>query len=263
MIDKLEKKYTDAFHNFFGKAVHPEYTTCTRSRDSYVITNQTPIGCESITGIFFRQNEAIKVVETHYDTSCRFQLRHISDGDLGYLFRDNNYNYDVAKKLVYDLFEIGKKFKFFTEMTPIKDLEIKDNYNKETLYRYESIQTVTKITLSSIVAGKNQQGKATKKTAIFHLGFYLSEENELHPILLLTIPYSGTKFVRFSVNLHSSKRDELVSSIPAMLTEFEGLLMEQLEFVLNRTLKIKKDEIKKLTFEEKKNYLPVVEMVKC
>lgn len=261
-MNKLEKKYTDAFHNFLGKTVKPEHTTCTHSGDSYVITNQAPVECQSITGVFFRQVQSIKVAETDYDTSCRFQLRHVSDSELEYLFQDNNYNYDLAKKLVDDLFKIGQKFKFFTEMTPIKNLKIKDNYNKEALSRYESIQTATKITLSSIVAGKNQQDKPTKKTAIFHLGFYLSEDNELHPVLTLSLSYSTTKYVRFDINLHPSKRDELIASIPAMLDEFEELLIEQLDFILNRTLKIKKNELTKLTLEEKKNYLPVVEMVK-
>lgn len=261
-MTNLENKYIDAFHNFFGKSVHAEYTTCTRSGDGYTITNQSPVENKSITGIFSKCSQSIKISETNYDTSCRFQLRNMSDAELEYLFRDNNYNYDLVKKMIDDLFEIGQNFKFFTEMTPIKNFELKDSYNKQITYRSESIQTATKITLSSIVANKNIQGKPTKKTSFFHLGFYLSEENEIHPILTLIISYSTTKYVRFDINLHPSKRDELISSISNMLNEFEGLLIKQLDFVLNKTLKIKKDELQTLTLEEKKNYLSVVDMVK-
>lgn len=261
-MNKLEKKYTDAFHNFLGKTVKPEHTTCTHSGDSYVITNQAPVECQSITGVFFRQVQSIKVAETDYDTSCRFQLRHVSDSELEYLFQDNNYNYDLAKKLVDDLFKIGQKFKFFTTLTPINDLKISDSYNKGVYYCSESVRSLTKITLTSLIAAKTLNGHEKKKTVVYHLGFKVSVNNRIEPVVSLSIPYTMNKIMMVSINLHPSKKEEMIKTIPSILNDFKILLTEHIDILLNKSIKLKKADILKLTLEDKMSYLPLVEMVK-
>lgn len=261
-MTEKEKKYIDAFHDFFGKAIHTEYTSISSVKVGCDIINKLELANKSISGRFEENNFPLKVAETQYYTSCTFTLSKLTDSNIDYLFRNNDYNYDLVTKIINDLFNIGQSFGFYTEMTPIKNFEIKDYFSKIISSRKTVAPTVTKLKLSTVLSDKSTNGKLTKKTAVLLLEFKLSEDNELHPVLCLSMPYSISNFTRIYIHLHPSKRTEQINQMPIIIQEFEELLIKQLDFVLNRTLKIKKEELKNLTLAEKRNYLTVIEMSK-
>lgn len=254
--------HIEAFSDFFGKSIRPEYTTVRNERGDYHVMNNSPFDNKILRCHFKKCAFPVTVAETIYNHDCSFHLTNMSDGDVSYLFRDNNYNYDVVEQIINGLFKLGQDFSFYTEMSPIQNIKLENNFNKNGIQKAVFVPTVTKLALSTVLADKNASGKPTKKTAIVHLAFMISDDNEIHPVLNLAIPYSVSKFTRFSIHLHPSKRDEQIKHIPIILKEFENLLIGHLDFVLTKFLKIKKNELSKMTLKDKKNYLPVIEMAR-
>jgi hypothetical protein len=253
-------KHIEAFNDFFGKSIRSEYSTVRNERGDYHVMNTSPFDNKIIRCHFKKFAYPVTIAETIYKNNCSFHLTNMSDVDVSYIFRDNDYNYDVVEKVINALFKLGQEFSFYTEMSPIQNIKLENNFNKNGIQKAVIVPTVTKLTLSSILADKSASGKPTKKTAIVHLAFMVSDDNQLHPVLELAIPYSVSKFTRFLIHLHPSKRDEQIKHIPVILKEFENLLITHLDFVLTKFLKIKKNELDTMTLEDKKNYLPVIEM---
>ena len=260
-----EKKYKKAFHHFLGKMINPDYTRIESGMAdnlTHILRNDNFPNRKAISGVFIQHATLEKIGDTYYDTSCRFQFQNIPNDDLIKIFNNNNYNYSVIKEILMELFKIGKEFKFFTEITPIINYNISDSYDKGVYYTSESVRTLTKITLSSLIATKTPNGKEKKKTAFSHLGFKLSTDNRIHPVLNVFIPYTMNKAMSISINLHPSKKEEMINTVPSILNEFKILLTEHIDILLNKSLKLKKSDIIKLTLEEKMSYLPLIEMVK-
>jgi len=254
--------HIEAFNDFFGKSIRHEYTSGRNQQNDYNVHNNSPFDNKSLRCHFKKRDYPVQIAETIYQHDCSFHLTNMTAGDVAYLFRNNNYNYDVVEQVMKGLFELGQSFSFYTHMEPIKNIELENNFHKHGIQKAVIVPVVTKLTLSTILADKSANGKPTKKTAVSHLDFLVSDNNEIHPVLSLAIPYSVSKFTRISINLDSSKRTEQINHIPAILKNFEMLLIEHLDYVLTRFLKIKKTELANMTTEEKKNYLPVIEMAK-
>lgn len=261
-MKEKEIKHIEAFSDFFGKSIRPEYTTIRNERGDYHVMNNSPFDNKILRCHFKKCAFPVTIAETIYNNDCSFHLTNMSEGDVAYLFRDNNYNYDVAEQIINGLFKLGQDFSFYTEMSTIQNIKLENNFYKNGIQKAVFVPVVTKLTLSAVLADKNVAGKPTKKTAVVHLAFMVSDTNELHPVLNLAIPYSVSKFVRIPIHLHPSKRDEQIKNIPVILKDFEDLLIAHLDFVLTRFLKIKKNELSTMTLEEKKNYLPVIEMAR-
>lgn len=260
-----EKKYKKAFHHFLGKMIDPTYTrieSLLTDNLTYLLKNDNFPNRKAISCIFTHHAKLEKVGETYYDTSCKFQFQNMPSDDLTKLFNNNTYNYELVQQLLMELIKIGKEFKFFTTLTPINDLKISDSYNKGVYYCSESVRSLTKITLTSLIAAKTLNGHEKKKTVVYHLGFKVSVNNRIEPVVSLSIPYTMNKIMMVSINLHPSKKEEMIKTIPSILNDFKILLTEHIDILLNKSIKLKKADILKLTLEDNMSYLPLVEMVK-
>lgn len=260
-----EKKYKKAFHHFLGKMLNPAYTRIESGLTdnlTHILKNDNLPNRKAISCVFTHHATLEKVGETYYDTSCRFQFQNMPSDDITKIFNNNNYNYDLIQQILTKLLKIGQEFKFFTEMTPIINYNISDSYNKGVYYSSESVRSLTKITLTSLIAAKTPNGHEKKKIVVYHLGFKVSVNNRIEPVVSLSIPYTMNKLMMVSINLHPSKKEEMIKTIPSILNDFRILLTEHIDILLNKSLKLKKADILKLTLEEKMSYLPLVEMVK-
>lgn len=263
-IDK-EKKAKKAFHYFLGKMLNPAYTRIESGLSdnlTYVLKNNNFPDRKAISCIFSHHAKLEKIGETYYDTSCKFQFENMPSDDLIKIFDNNNYNYKIVQELLIDLFKIGQEFNFFTRMTPATNFKISDSYNKGVYYSSESVRTLTNITLSSVIAAKTPNGNEKKKTVFYHLIFKVSVDNRIQPVLNISIPYTMNKTMMVSINLHPSKKEEMIKTMPSILNDFKILLTEHINIILNKSLKLKKADILRLTLEEKMSYLPLIEMVK-
>lgn len=262
-----EKKYKKAFHHFMGKMINPVYTRIENSMATadnliHLVKNDNLPDRKAISCVFTQHAKLEKVGETYYDTSCKFQLQNMRSEDIIKIFSNNTYNYELVQQVVMDLIKIGQEFKFFTTFTPVNDFKISDSYRQGFYYISESVKAATKISLSTAIATKTPNGHEKKKTLVYRLEFKLSEDNRLHPVLNLSLPYTMNKYMMVAINLHPSKKDEMINSIPSILNDFKALLTEHIDVLLNKSLKLKKADILKLTLDEKMSYLPLVEMVK-
>jgi hypothetical protein len=260
-----EKKYKKAFHHFLGKMLNPAYTRIESGMTdslTHILKNDNFPNRKAISCIFTHHAKLDKIGETYYDTSCKFQFQNMPSDDLTMLFNNNNYNYNIVQQILMDLLKTGQEFKFFTKMVPVINFKISDSYNKGVYYSSESVRTLTKITLASMISAKTPNGHEKKKTVFYHLGFKLSVDNKIEPVLSITMPYTMNKAMTVSINLHPSKKEEMIKTIPLILNDFKLLLTEHIDTLLNKSLKLKKADILTLTLEEKMSYLPLVEMVK-
>jgi hypothetical protein len=260
-----EKKYKKAFHHFLGKMLNPAYTRIESGMTdslTHILKNDNFPNRKAISCVFTHHAKLEKVGETYYDTSCKFQFQNMPSDDLTKLFNNNTYNYELIQQVLMEFIKIGQEFKFFTTYTPINDFKISDSYSKGVYYCSESVRALTKITLTSLIAAKTLNGHEKKKTVIYHLGFKVSVNNRIEPVLSLSIPYTMNKSMLVSINIHPSKKEEMIKTIPSILSDFKILLTEHIDILLNKSLKLKKADILKLTLEEKMSYLPLVEMVK-
>lgn len=200
-----------------------------------------------------------------YEFTYHFYLKHLTKEEVKVFFDGQNYNYDLVINTLTELFDIGKNFNIYRNMTPIKNLTIenllKKNNDPHPKFSFSSTKDINKLTLSSIFINKKND-KQLKKMTRYHLGFYLGEASQIHPIMTVFIPYTNNAEFKFAINLHPAEKESQIRIIENIKEEFKKELEKKLENLLRRRLKFKKDDLLRMTTDDKINYVPVLEMMK-
>jgi len=255
---KNEPNYVEIFDNFFGT---PSFCINGKIDKTETITNY---GCDImslfISCRFHRVN--VDIMSKSYDYSCNINFKNINKPEVKELFDTKNYNYDLIDETINELFKIGQLYNFYRAMTPIKNNRLEDAFISNGYPRGNSSKNLNKVTLSGFLTDKYTDENPLKKVSKQHLNFYLSEKNEIHPIMTLFFPYSSTADFLCFINLHPSQRDAQTKELTQIKKEFTAALEEQLNTVLKRKLKLKKEDLLTMTTQEKLNHIPVIEMLR-
>lgn len=201
-----------------------------------------------------------KVADQLYQYECTIIGVDVDSVMLKDFFDVQNYNYKAIDDTVNALYEIGKYFGFYKEMTDFKYKKIEDLYTPYKKIFYLEQKHLTKISLSPMMTEKRSTDNLKKKFAKIHNNFYISENYEIHPIVSVWLPYSSSYDFLVKLNLHPSQEANQKEQLEKDKLRFSKTLEEHFESVLKRKLKIKKEEIAAMTLEEKLNYLIVIEM---
>lgn len=262
-MKKQDQDYIIAFNDFFSNKIDGNKLMQTKNGGSFEAisvfeaTNKKN-NDSHINGTFYPR--ANKIDETGYNDTCELRLHNISNTLLKELFNNKNYNYSLIEDIINELFNIGKSFGFYKEMTPINNIRIEEQFDNRAYERRINTKNITKLTLASFLTDKFNDSNPKKKVAKVYMRFLVSDENELHPVLTLFLPYSVSYDFVVNLQLHPSKKNEQLIAFEDIKKNFKIKLEEQLNSVLKRNLKIKKEEIDDMTLQNKLNYIPVIEM---
>jgi hypothetical protein len=257
-MNNKEPNYVEIFNDFFGQKPfstedHIDKTE-TKTIYGYDIMSLF-VSCR-----FHKVN--VNIMSKPYSCTCNISFKNLSKQPVKELFDAKNYNYDLIDKTINELFKIGKSYNFYKGMTPIKNNRLEDSFMRNGYPRGNSSKNLTKLTLSGFLTDKYTDDNPLKKISKQHLNFYLSENNEIFPIITLFFPYSSTADFICFINLHPSQRELQIKNLIQIKKDFTAELEEQLNTVLKRKLKLKKEDLITMTTQEKLNYIPVIEMTR-
>lgn len=209
---------------------------------------------DSYVKVYFYHNP-----ETYIYTHSAITFEKIPKRVLKEIFNNQNYNYDLVETIINELFTIGKSFSFYKDISTIKNVNIEGTLNLDQ-FGQSTPKNVTKLTLAPFLKDTRAGSQPIKRMARQSIKFKLFDDN-ICPIMELIMPYSNTDYFHAMIHLHPSMKDKQIEKIEELKESFRTQLEEQLEIVLNKKLKISKDDIKKMTLQEKRNYIPVLEML--
>lgn len=194
-----------------------------------------------------------------YRTDCQINTRGVPYDVLKDIFEAQNYNYELVEKALLDCFEIGQSFSFFNTMQDIKNIKLHDSFD----YSYDepriTVKNISKLNLASFLKPRND-GKPLNKVVSHSVRFFVSDDNETHPVMYLTIPYCSSSSFVIKIYLHPSQKESQLDNLNLQINDFKKLLEDHLDFLLNKRIKLAKDEIARLILKEKLNYIPILEM---
>lgn len=194
-----------------------------------------------------------------YKTNCQIRTRDVPYALLKDIFEAQNYNYELVEKAMNDCFKIGKSFSFFNSMQDINNIKLQDSFDYSFDEPRITVKNVSKLNLASFLKPRND-GKQLNKVASHRVEFFVGDDNEIHPILYLTIPYCSSSSFMIKIYLHPSKKESQLDNLELQINDFKKLLECHLDFLLNKRIKLAKNEISCLTLAEKLNYIPILEM---
>lgn len=200
-----------------------------------------------------------KTSQESYDTHCQIRTRDVPYELLKDIFEAQNYNYELVEKAMVDCFKVGQSFSFFNSMQEIKNIKLHDSFDYGFDEPRITVKNVSKSNLASFLKPRND-GKPLNKVASHRVEFFVSDDNEIHPILYLTIPYCSSSSFMVKIYLHPSQKESQLENLELQINDFKKLLEDHLDFLLNKRMKLTRDEISRLTLEEKLNYIPILEM---
>lgn len=201
-----------------------------------------------------------KLHNIDYTDVGEVRFTNISDKEFNKIIDDQHYNHTLVEDIVKELFNIGKEFEFYQEMAPIKNIKVNEAFTNNYDERYVSSKNITKVKLATFLKEKGQSVKSLNKVIYYNLNFLITDDNELHPIMHLFVPYcSSYNFVTY-INLHPSQKENQLKIFEELKKEVNIKLEQHLDGLLNRSLKMKKDEISGMTLKDKLSYIPVLEM---
>jgi hypothetical protein len=183
------------------------------------------------------------------------------------LFSNLNYNY--VYKVIEQCYNIGENLGFYEKIARNENFNLADGFNfdrKETKIKQKVnvvLTNIGEIFFHPMLVEQNTDNLRwiIKKSICIYVRFKIIN-NELHPILLLTLPYAPRKNITFHLDLHPSFTEPSHLQCQVITHTFKETLSSYLDTLLKRHLKMKVREIKKLTIEDKKNYLMIAHMSK-
>lgn len=175
------------------------------------------------------------------------------------------YNYDFFNRVVSSCYEIGEYFGFYKSILLKTPFNLADGFD----FKKQKITPKAKcfifkygdITFHPILVEQNTDNLhwIVKKSICVYVRFKIIN-NELHPFVLLTIPYSPRKNITFHLDLHSSFKPEVDNKLVSIKQEYTEALAHYMGILLKRYFKMKAKEIEQLSLEEKKDYLMIAHM---
>lgn len=176
-------------------------------------------------------------------------------------------NYEYVDKVIASCYVMGQDLGFYESMNRNPTFNLADGFN----FLKNKITTKSKVVLTNIgeihfqptVVEQNTDNLRwiRKKSICVYVRFKVIN-NELHPFVLLTLPYAPRKNITLHLDLHPSFVQESQTQFNVIMKDFENTLSHYLGTLLKRHLKMKQKDLDKLSLEDKKNYLIIAHMNK-
>lgn len=176
-------------------------------------------------------------------------------------------NYEYLNNVISACYAMGQDFGFYENMSMLKAFSLADCFsfskNKTTPRSKVVLTNIGEIHFQPVVVEQNTDNlKWIRKKSICAYVRFKIVNNELHPFVLLTVPYAPRKNITFDLDLHPLSKDESIEAFNLVVNTFESTLSNYMNTLLKRHLKMKVKELELLSIEDKKNYLIVAHMNK-
>lgn len=176
-------------------------------------------------------------------------------------------NYEYVDKVIAACYTMGESLGFYENITRNPTFNLADGFNflknKTTSKSKVVLTNIGEIHFQPTVVEQNTDNLKwiRKKSICVYVRFKIIN-NELHPFILLTIPYAPRKNITLHLDLHPSFVEESKTQFNLIMKEFEDTLSYYLGTLLKRHLNMKQKDLDKLSLEDKKNYLMIAHMNK-
>lgn len=185
--------------------------------------------------------------------------------DIAKLF--SHLNYDYVEKVIQACYAMGSELGFYEKMKKNETFNLGDGFNgrlgKVNAKSVVVLTNIGEIYFQPVLVEQNTDNLRwiVKKSICVYVRFKIIN-NELHPFVLLTLPYAPRKNITFHLDLHPSFEASSNIYLNVIVNEFEITLSNYLGTLLKRHLKIKAKDLEKLSLVDKKNYLIIAHMNK-
>lgn len=185
--------------------------------------------------------------------------------DIAKLF--SHLNYDYVEKVIQACYAMGSELGFYEKMKKNETFNLGDGFNgrlgKVNAKSIVVLTNIGEIYFQPVLVEQNTDNLRwiVKKSICVYVRFKIIN-NELHPFVLLTLPYAPRKNITFHLDLHPSFEASSNIYLNVIVNEFEITLSNYLGTLLKRHLKIKAKDLEKLSLVDKKNYLIIAHMNK-
>lgn len=198
-----------------------------------------------------------------------------------------NPNFDKAIEIIKTYLQQGLDIGLYNYVKLVPH----DRHVKSQFYRYENdydghnrlffnSSVLAKITFNNTLQTMRADERHFKKSHLsLDIVYLVSTDNEIRPYFKIKLPYSSHKKINcilsfdgekmyFTKNDNELKKDFIDNLIEYKTDEanlekvFRSEFKEEIISVIARTLKIKRNELKKMTEEELKNHFILIEMIK-
>lgn len=264
-MSSKEDKYLTVFNNFLkDKAIETRIVQKHNESLSQIIgiyNNPNQTLSNYYTTLTFSPNAA-KVNNIEYTEICDIRLTNMPDRYFDEMIDSQNYNHPLVTEIIKEIFNIGKRFEFYQEISPIKNIKISEAFTNNGDERYVSLKNIAKVKLSTFLKEKGSSIKTLNKFIYYNIQFLINDDNEIHPIMYLFVPYCSSYNFMTTINLHHSQKENQLKMLEELKNEVTIKFEQHLDGLLNRSLKIKKDEIVNMSLNDKLSYITVLEMNK-
>jgi len=261
----MNNTYLNAFNMIFGNHIDKNNTVQHPTDNGYVVRNSFEIGVEPskyighIECIIDDLKRGVKIGDTTYKRKCQFNFHRVLKSKIKLMLDNPNYNYVLLNDVVIDFYKIAHKFRVYDKFKHMPTIDISDFFEL-TIMKAINLANVKPDIIYNTDYNFTQQ-------ILANVQFMMENENseEIHPIIKIKFPYgdfANKNHVEINVNIHPSKQKEQQKHIEKEKKKFIAKLEQQLDSVIHTYLNISKEEIAKMTQEEKLNYIPVIEMKK-
>ena len=185
--------------------------------------------------------------------------------DIAKLF--SHLNYDYVEKVIQACYAMGSELGFYEKMKKNETFNLGDGFNgrlgKVNAKSVVVLTNIGEIYFQPVLVEQNTDNLRwiVKKSICVYVRFKIIN-NELHPFVLLTLPYAPRKNITFHLDLHPSFEASSNIYLNVIVNEFEITLSNYLGTLLKRHLIIKAKDLEKLSLVDKKNYLIIAHMNK-
>ena len=162
--------------------------------------------------------------------------------DIAKLF--SHLNYDYVEKVIQACYAMGSELGFYEKMNKNETFNLGDGFNgrlgKVNAKSVVVLTNIGEIYFQPVLVEQNTDNLRwiVKKSICVYVRFKIIN-NELHPFVLLTIPYAPRKNITFHLDLHPSFEASSNIYLNVIVNEFEITLSNYLGTLLKRHLKIK------------------------
>lgn len=258
----MSNNYLNAFNLIFGNHINKNKTIEHGSANGYVVRNSFEIGITPskyighIECVIDNLNRGVKIGNTTYKHKCKFNFHRVLKSKIKLMLDNPNYNYVLLNDVVIDFYKIAHQFRLYDQFKPMPTIEVSDFFELNIM-KPINLANVKPDVIFNTDYNFIQQ-------ILANVQFMMENENsdEIHPIIKIKFPYEDRKHFEMNVNIHPSKQKEQKKHIEKEKKKFIAKLEQHLGEKIHEHLNISKDDIAKMTPEEKLNYIPVIEMKK-
>lgn len=264
-MNELEEKYLKVFNNFLKEKSIENRTVAKKDTTTYQIISIYDNPENSYLNYYinfsFSEN-SVKIHNSQYNDLAEVRFINVPKKVFNEIIDAQHYNHQLVDDIIKEVFEIGKKFGFYKTISPIKNIKVNEAFDISGDEWYLDVKTVAKLSLSTFMKEKGNSIKEFNKAIYYRLQFLINDSNEIHPIFYLYVPYCNSYNLEIHINLHPSQSENQLKIFENVKIEINKQLETHMDRLLNRVLKIKKEDIASMTLNDKLMYVTVLEMNK-